>query len=832
MLPIDSLLPSVLSQLNLTHRLVVQAPPGAGKTTKIPLALMMAPWHQGKVLLIQPRRLAVYGAARRMAALLGEPVGQRVGYVTRYDKNISQATVIEVITEGVFLRRIQAQPDLPGVGLVILDEFHERSVTMDLSLALVLESQDALRETSEPLRVVVMSATLDGSALGAWLQAPVLRAEGQSFAVETKYKPCPVAVDLLQHTVTVILLALAQQDGDLLVFLPGMKEIRRVSQLLEAKSLGANVALFALHASLPQSEQDQALLPAGEGKRKVVLATNVAETSVTIDGIRVVIDCGKERVARFDESSGMDRLSTENITQASADQRRGRAGRTASGVCYRLWSETSQSQLAAFKEPEIVVADLAPVALELSLWGSSEITSYQLLTMPPADRYQRALDLVQNLGAVDDQGKITALGKKMARLGMSPRLARLLWSERDSDRVSAALASAAIVAEGDPLRFKNEEYQVDLQLRLTLWQSTLGPGEMQRGTWRRIQQFIRQCAQRLQVTWQQDYSDHPQLGQTLAQAFPDRVAQVRGNNSSRYLLANGKGATLGSHDRLAGTPYLVVLSLDGGGSNARIRLACAVKRADITAVLANRLDQQIVIEWHSQRQEVVAERRLQLGALVLESEPLPAPLPEAAQLCLLQQLKANKLQDLPWNEVSRQWLARLDWLHRMDPKRWPLQNLNTLIDQAEMWLLPYLQGRLSLAAMTQVPLLEALRSLLDWSLWEPMDRLAPTHWTLPTGTVKALDYSHDNGPVLRARLQEFYGLSQHPTLSDGTKILLELLSPAQRPIQLTRDLPGFWQGSYAEVAKEMRGRYPKHFWPPSPATAVPTTVTKRRMKPC
>ncbi len=826
MLPIDSVLPELVSNLQRHHKLVVQAPPGAGKTTRIPLALLEQPWLTGKILLIQPRRLAVYGAARRMAFTLQEKPGATVGYRTRYDQKTSAQTRIDVVTEGIFLRQIQNDPELNGVGTIIFDEFHERAVTIDLGLAFALESQAALRDD---LRILVMSATLDGARLSAWLDAPLLQSDGRLFPVETRYAPLPVNTYPEQHTTNVIQRALASDSGNLLVFLPGFREQQRVKQRLEENGLPDNVSVHLLHAALPQDEQEQAIAPTAAGQRKVVLSTNVAETSVTIEGIRVVIDSGQVRVARYDERSGMERLHTETISAASAEQRRGRAGRVEPGVCYRLWSETAQTQLQPFTEPEMLHADLAPVALELCQWGTTDPAQLPLLNPPPADRYQRALQLLTDLDALDAQHRITAEGRQLAQLGMQPRLAKLVWSQRKTERAHAALASAAIIAEGDPLRFDGDSHQADLHVRLALWQTKHGPGDLQRGTWQRLQNFLQQTARRIDLTFDPQRCDDPAIGIALAQAFPDRVAQCRADHQQRFLLANGKGMQLGPRDSLAGRDFIVVLDSDGAGTEPRIRLACALTLAQLQTALGEHIQTRAVMEWNETRGAVEAEKRQQLGALILQRQRLPTPWPPSAQLCLLQALQKRELSDLPWNEHSEQLIARLAWLHQQHPAQWPAISRADLVASAEHWLLPYLNGMTSLNDVRNLQLLDALKNTLDWSRWSELDRLAPAEWHLPTGSIRTLDYAAENGPVLRARLQEFYGLQQHPTLPGGQKILLELLSPAQRPIQLTRDLPGFWQGSYKEVAKDMRGRYPKHYWPDDPQNAIATTKTKRHL---
>lgn len=828
-LPIDTVLPRLLQTLQDQPRLVVQAPPGAGKTTRVPLALLQQPWLRGKILLIQPRRLAVYGAARRMASTLREMPGGQVGYRTRYDQKTGPNTRIEIITEGIFLRQIQSDPTLEGIALVIFDEFHERSVNLDLGLAFALEAQGALRDDNDPLKLLVMSATLDGERLSRWLDAPLVASEGRMFPVETRYAPLPVNIWLEQHTANVILRALQQEPGNVLVFLPGLRELQRVKQRLEENGLPEKAQVFLLHASLPQDVQEQAIAPTQDGVRKVVLSTNVAETSVTIEGIRVVVDSGQVRVARYDERSAMEKLSTQFISAASAEQRRGRAGRMEPGVCYRLWSETAHAQLQAFTDPEILHADLAPVALELAQWGSADHAALPLLNPPPADRYRRAVELLQELDALDDRQRITMQGRQLTTLGMHPRLATLVWNQRANDTASASIACAAILGEGDPLRFDGDSGQSNIHLRLALWQSSAPHGELQRGTWQRIQQLTQQTARRLQISWNKSAADHTDIGSALAQAFPDRVAQLRPDSQSRYRMANGKGVQLGRQDALAGSAFLVILETDGAGNEPRVRLACPLTLAQLKSALHHHLQQQDSVQWNAQRGAVDAEKQLTFGALVLERSRLPRPWPVSAQQCLLEELRKKDLNDLPWSDSTTHLLSRLQWLHRQQPAHWPDSSRAALADTLEHWLLPFLNNVYSLAELQKINLHDALKNTLEWSQWQALDDQAPSTITLPAGTTRELDYAAENGPVLRARLQEFYGLNTHPTLPNGQRILLELLSPAQRPIQVTRDLPGFWHGSYKEVAKDMRGRYPKHFWPDDPSSATATTRTKRNM---
>lgn len=827
MLPIESVLPRLLAATEQHDRVVIQAPPGAGKTTVIPLAVLASPAIGGKILLIQPRRLAVYGAARFMAAKLGEAVGQTVGYRTRFDARVQRSTRIEVVTEGIFLRKIQDDPALEGVSLVIFDEFHERSLNIDLSLAFALDAQRGLREADDPLHIFVMSATLDGIALSNRLGAPLIASEGRCYPVQTHYAPLPANVWPERHVANTILRMLREEDGNCLVFLPGFREMKRVESHLQELGLPSDVHVYSLHASLPQDAQEQAIAPPPTGIRKVVLSTNVAETSVTIEGIRVVIDSGLARVAIYDEKRGLDSLETERISTASADQRRGRAGRVMPGVCVRLWSESEQ--LKAFTEPEIVRADLLPVALELALWGVSAPDKIQLPTLPSAEGFARARATLQALDALDDQGRVTPLGRQLATLGLHPRLAQLVWLHRTDDVASATMATALILSEGDPLRLDGGQTQADLHMRLELWLGNGRDSQVQRGVWQRLQQGIKQLAQRLDARWQPTLVEHDAIGSAVARAFPDRIAQCRTDSKARYLMANGRGAQLSREDRLGGTPYIVVLDTDGAGTEPRIRLAVALTLAALEKTLGDHVSQQPMITWNATRQAVEAEQQKRLGALVLQRRPLPQPWPDAAKECLLLAISNALATLLPWTDSALQLQARVNWLHQQYPQQWPDFSDEALKSTLTEWLLPFLDGIYSASDLRKLELAMVLKSHLSWPLQQQLEQLAPATWTLPTGSQPALDYGAENGPVLRARMQEFYGLQQHPTLAGGQSLLIELLSPAHRPMQITRDLPGFWKGSYREVAKDMKGRYPKHFWPENPMEAAPTTRTKRKM---
>ncbi|MGB3619807.1 ATP-dependent helicase HrpB [Ketobacter sp. MCCC 1A13808] len=844
-LPIDQVIDPLLQSALMNQTLVVQAPPGAGKTTRIPLVLQDQPWIDGKIILIQPRRLAVLGAASRLAFNLSEPIGERVGLRTRFDNQVGANCKIEVMTDGIFLNQIQNDAELAGVSMVIFDEFHERSVNMDLGLAFALETQAAFRDRNHPLRLLVMSATLNGDHLSQWLEAPLIQSRGRSYEVTTHYRPLPGNLFIEQHITNLIMTSLQHDEGSLLVFLPGMKQIRIVQQQLEARLTADNIDICPLHASLSAQQQQRAIQPDAPGRRKIVLATNVAETSVTIDGIRVVIDSGLVRAAHYDERRGMDNLMTVPISAASAEQRRGRAGRTQPGVCYRVWSETEHQSKKPYTDAEIAVSDLAPVALQLAAWGNSDAKDLKLLDPPDAQQLQRAQEFLAQLGILNNNSTganktLTNLGTQVARLGLPPRIGCLVWQHRHSELKNATVNCAAILSEGDPLRLERDQQQADILLRLDALAADSRAAHATRqgsnkGTFRRLHALQRQLLNRLRHSPGDKDSatiKSSELAAALAHSFPDRIAQQRQPNSSRYLMSNGKGVQLTPQDPLRQHPYLVVMDCDGPSREPTIRLACAISLNTLTQALNDQIETEPVVYWDYEKKAVVAETQTRLGALALKQTPLSQPWPEAAQQIMLNVILENDLNDLPWSDDALRLLSRLRWLQQHNPAAtggWHDFSAQGLKDSAESWLRPFLTSVYRIAELKSFPLLSALNCLLNHEQKKLLDLQAPEFWTLPTGNSKKVDYPAGKAPVIRARMTEFYGLSQHPTLADGTAITLELLSPAQRPLQITQDIVGFWQGSYQAVAKEMRGRYPKHFWPEDPLTAAPTARTKKGM---
>lgn len=828
-LPIHAILPDIKNRLGAGRRLVLQAPPGAGKTTAVPLALLDEAWLAGKtILMLEPRRLAARAAAARMAELLGEAVGETVGYRVRFEHKVSARTRIEVVTEGILSRRLQADPELSGVGLVIFDEFHERHLHSDLGLALCLDSSEALRDD---LALLVMSATLDGAAVAKLLEAPILTSEGRAFPVDIRYLPKEPDGRPAEVAAAAVRRALAESEGDVLVFLPGSGEIRRVAELLA----DTPVQLHPLYGDLPLEAQQRALLPDAQGRRKVVLATNIAETSLTIEGVRVVVDSGWARVPRFDPRSGLTRLERVRVSRASADQRAGRAGRLGPGVCYRLWGEGTQRGLVPFALPEIGSADLAPLALDLAQWGVRDAAALRWLDAPPAGALNQARSLLTELEALDDEGRITALGREMASLPLHPRLSHMLLRARPLGLAGLACDVAALLSERDILRGPPHERSCDFSVRLEALQAHRRDG---RDGARRFDADPNACAnaERAARQWRHlveaqapDASHIHDSGLLLALAYPDRVARRRGEGG-RYLLANGRGAKVENHCPLAREPYLVAADLDGAGDDSRIRSAAPVTLAELEQVHAARLQWRDEVRWDAASEAVVARRVRGLGALELESTPLEKAAPERTTAALLDGIRTMGLEVLPWSDETRQLQARVESLRQWCPQDgWPDLSDAMLLATLDQWLAPYLNGMSRRSHLARVDLHAILRNHLGWERAQRLDQEAPTHLTVPSGSRKRLHYQPGQPPVLAVKLQELFGLADTPRIVNGkVAVMLHLLSPAQRPIQVTQDLKGFWERTYAEVKKELKGRYPKHPWPDDPWTAAPTARAKPR----
>ncbi|MBE0510044.1 MAG: ATP-dependent helicase HrpB [Gammaproteobacteria bacterium] len=843
-LPIHTLLADLRDALASHAAVVLEAPPGAGKTTQVPLALLDAPWLAGKrILMLEPRRLAARAAAAYMAQLLGEKTGQTVGYRVRFDSQVSSATRIEVLTEGILTRRLQQDPELDGVGLVIFDEFHERNLHSDLALALCRDAQLGLRED---LRLLVMSATLDGERIANLLDAPRLRSEGRSYPVDIRYCPPPANRQpqrLEDEVARLVRQAWQEEAGDVLVFLPGAGEIRRCAQRLA----DLDGLITPLYGDLPLAAQQAAIEPDPQGRRKLVLASAIAETSLTIEGVRVVVDSGWQRLSRFDPNTGLSRLETVRVSQAAATQRAGRAGRLGPGVCYRLWGDSLQRGLLPFNPPEILEADLAPLALDLAQWGVGDARQLSWLDPPPPAALGQAQTLLQGLDALDTQGRITPMGKAMLRWPLHPRLAHMLvragqlaQAETDYAQIDAlACELAALLSERDPLRGPGVEGNCDLSLRIEAMQALRRGGPEAA---RRLGADPRACAgiERVAAQWrkqlglaalQQPVSEEA-IGLLLALAYPDRIARRRQQGEGRYLLANGRGAAL-ARDCTHRPEWLVAATLDGAtgaGGEARIYLAAGITRAQLERHLVSRICWQQRIAWDRQSQSVLAVEQCQLGALILAERPLGKLEPEALCTAMLEGIQAMGLTVLPWSEDARQLQARVLSLRHWLGEAWPDLSDAALANGLADWLGPYLQGISRREHLSRLDLRAILLAQLDWSQQQALDRLAPTHLQVPSGSRKRLHYETDgSAPVLAVKLQELFGLRETPRLADGrTPLTLHLLSPAQRPIQVTQDLASFWQNTYAEVKKELKGRYPKHPWPDDPLQAPAQAGVKRR----
>ncbi len=837
-LPIDAALPALRQALSTRHEAVLEAPPGAGKTTRVPLAMLGEAWlGKQTILMLEPRRLAARAAAERLASELGEKVGETVGYRIRLESRIGPRTRIEVVTEGILTRRLQDDPALEGVGLLIFDEYHERSLDADLALALSLNGRELLRD-DPPLKILLMSATLEGDRLSALLDdAPIIRSEGRMFPVTTRWGKPFVAGEFVEPRVQATVLdALNDETGSVLVFLPGQAEIRRVAQQLNEALAGRDdVMICPLHGELDLSAQRAAIDPAPPGKRKVVLATNIAETSLTIDGVRVVVDAGLARVPRFDPNSGMTRLDTQRISRASATQRAGRAGRLEPGVCYRLWSEAQHDQLAAYGSPEILQADLAGLALQLARWG---VTPDQLtwLDSPPTAAYSQACDLLLRLGAMAEQShNLTGHGQAMAQLPAHPRIAHLLLRGQALGLTDLACDVAAMLGERDIVRGAG----ADLHSRLAMLSGEQRAARGAQGAMQRIKQLARQYRGYLpKTTAAQAVSDpdHTRwLGALLALAYPDRVAHQRRAGGAEYRLANGRAALFGEADALMKHEWIVIADLGSrqGQREERIYLATDFDPQLFDEVLAEQVRIVDQLDWDEREGVMVAERQRKVGALILGREPLTGLDADARSRALLGLIRRKGLALLPWTPELRQWQARVSLLRGLDvaagkASDWPDVSDQALLENLEAWLQPYLGKVSRLSHFAQLDLSSIVRNLLPWPLPQRLDEYAPQHLPVPSGSSVRLDYS-ETPPVLAVRLQELFGLAQTPSVAQGRQpVLLHLLSPARRPVQVTQDLASFWANTYEQVKKDLKGRYPKHYWPDDPLVAEPTARIKPR----
>ena len=820
-LPIEAAIPPLLTALADGRNVVLEAAPGAGKTTGVPLALLGQAWlGRGRILMLEPRRLATRAAARRLASLLGEQVGERVGYRMRAETRVGPATVVEVLTDGVFTRMIQDDPALDGVGAILFDEFHERRLDSDLGLALALEAQGALRPD---LRLIAMSATLEAGPLAALMgDAAIVVAGGRAFPVDIRQMAAPANGRLLPAVAETVRRACEEAEGGILVFLPGTAEIRRVQRLL-SDDLPEHADLYALYGDLPQAEQDRALRPSLPGRRKIVLATSIAETSLTIDGIAQVVDCGLSRIGRYDPRSGMTRLETVPVSCAGADQRAGRAGRTGPGIAWRLWSDAQHRLLPAQPPPEIAIADLAPLALDLALWGAREAAALPLLDGPPTPAYAAARSLLSDLGALGPDGVITAQGRRMASFPLHPRLAHMALSAAEQEEGRLACLIAAVLGERE---LEPAARDGDLASRVERVLAGDGPGD--------LLARIRRTARRLEgLAGAGPAGREPRPGRTgavLALAYPDRIARRRSEGNARYRLSGGQGAVLDAADPLAAADWLAVADLDGQKPEARIRLAAPLTQGELEEMLAARIVTEERVIFDRQSGVVLARRLRRLGALVLHEAPLAAADPAAVAEALLGGIREAGIEILPWSPAARSLQARVGTLAALDGPEagWPALDEPALAATLETWLAPALDGRRRLAELKTLDLPALLSSPLSWEQRQSLEKRLPTHITVPSGSRLPVDYSGEV-PTLAVRVQELFGLATHPTVDQGRlPLLLALLSPAQRPIQVTRDLPGFWSGSWKAVRADLRGRYPRHPWPEDPVHAEPTARAKRR----
>ncbi|WP_438276088.1 ATP-dependent helicase HrpB [Nitrobacter sp.] len=856
-LPIDAVLDELARTLGARNTAVLVAPPGAGKTTRVPLALLDAPWATGKkIIVLEPRRIAARASAERMAQTLGERAGETVGYRVRFGSKVSRATRIEVVTEGIFSRQILDDPELTGVAAVLFDEFHERSLDADMGLALARDVQTGLRED---LRILVMSATIDGARVAKLLgDAPVIESEGRAFPIETRYLGRRPDAPLERQMADAIAMALRADAGSVLAFLPGAAEIRRTQNMLAERVHDASVEIVPLFGALDAAVQDRAIAPAPKGHRKVVLATSIAETSLTIEGVRIVADSGLARVPRYEPDIGLTRLETVRASRAAVDQRRGRAGRTEPGLCYRLWDEPQTASLPAHTQPEILSADLSSLVLDLAQWGVSDPAMLSFLDAPPAPALNEARTLLRELGALDGDGRITDEGKSLRALALPPRLARMivdshrLGAGREAADIAAILTERGLGGDSIDLDARLDNFRRDRSPRASgarqlaeRWASQVKANESVQSSPRGMTSSPSPLVGEgrgggstpnpserasLPVSAPQGGGELPSTGLMLALAFPDRVARNRGNGS--FVLANGRGASVDPASRLAREAFIAVAELTGAAANGRILLAAPITQADIEARFADQIEADDEVSFDRAAMALRARRRKRLHAITLSEAPLAIVPSMATARIFAEGLMGAGPDRLPWSKSLKQWRDRVMFLRAAEGRKgldeWPDLSDAGLAAEAESWLVPALSDKTSLKDFSASDLSDALIALLPWSLRARLEREAPTHFEAPTGTMLAIDYEAEQGPTIAVRLQELFGLTTHPTIAQGkVPLVLELLSPAHRPVQVTRDLPGFWRGSYAAVRSDLRGRYPRHPWPEDPANAPPT----RRVKP-
>lgn len=831
-LPIYEIIPAIKNVLIDNDNLVLQAPPGAGKTTVVPLELLNESWLRNKkIIMLEPRRLAVKAAARRMADTLGERVGETVGYRVRMDSKVGPSTRIEVVTEGILVRKLQSDPEIADVGLLIFDEFHERSIEADLGLALSLDVQEGLRDD---LKILIMSATLDGDRVASLMNgAPLLSSEGRSYPIEYRYLEKKTLGRIEQEVARVVSTALQTETGSLLVFLPGAGEIERTKKILEDKSLGPDVLICPLYGIMPFKDQDLAINPAPKGIRKIVLSTDIAETSLTIEGIRIVIDAGLQRSAVYDVRSGMTGLETITLSRASADQRAGRSGRLEEGVCYRLWTEAKNRALKPFSDPEIRKVDLVPLALDLALWGVGDAASLKWLDAPDPVSLSRAKELLQSLGAVDHGGRITEHGKVMARFPMHPRLAHMILKSQHQGKGMLALTIAALMQERDLLNLKKEMRTADLRLRIEALEHVRAGRTAEAKklgcNLARAKTIIRQIK-----VWQKAHmitesgSDIVRAGLCLAIAFPDRIAGRRAEHTSAYIMSGGRGAKLLNDDPLAEENFLAVAQLDKGDREARIFMAAPISKSELDTNFEDLITNEQLTQWDSKSHSVKAQKRRMLGKLPLGIVKTENPDGQVMKSEMIFGIRKMGIAVLPWSKKSQSLRKRVQLVRSNIDAGFTNFSENHLMETLEEWLGPYLENIYSRASLSKLDLYSILKNKLSWDQQQLIEQMTPTHIKVPSGSNISVDYDVDP-PILSVKLQEMFGMVETPTILGGKIALsIHLLSPARRPLQITSDMSGFWQNSYQEIKKEMKGRYPKHPWPDNPLVAAPTRKLKSK----
>lgn len=835
-LPVSQTLPELRRVLSSGNRALLQAPPGAGKTTLVPLDLLQTGLVTNqKILLLEPRRLAARSVARRMADLLGEKVGETVGWRMQLDTRVGKQTRIEVVTEGVLTRMLQSDPSLEGVGLVIFDEFHERSLHADLGLALTMQCQDGYRDDNNPLKILVMSATLATEKMVRFLDCPLIQSQGRSYPVSCHYIRQSIKKDDKREQINqcsnTIRSALKSHDGSILVFLPGVGEIQQVAKALE-NTLPDNVTVHQLYGDLDKQAQDQAIQPAPKNLRKIVLSTDIAESSLTIEGVNVVVDAGLMRTSSFDPRTGMARLNTVRVSKASANQRSGRAGRLAPGHCYRMWTETEHQNLIDHTSPEIINADLAPLAMELLAWGVNDSSELEWLTPVPAPSFAQALALLEKLGAArkkeDSHWTITRHGQRMAGLGLHPRLAHMVLIAKKHNTEWLAAQLCVLLSERDPLA-GNRDAGVDINLRLLVLEGQSIPGTtVSRGQLGRYKQLSNQWRKRLNSPARADYQNED-IALLLACAYPDRIAQRR-SQDGRYLMSGGQGVAFREAEPLSAEDYLVIPSV-GGHSHQReafVYLACPISPSTLEELFNSQIEVTDDIRWSKKDKAVVANHVEKFGAITLNSEKIRDLHPDIMAKGLISGICEMGLSVLPWDKASDSFRHRIQCLHLVD-NSWPDFSDQKLLNTLEEWLAPFLTGMSRLEHLKQLNLAECLKASVDWSQQQELDKQVPEKFEVPSGSHIRIDYSNPQEPILAVKLQELFGLSKTPQLAYGkVPLTIELLSPAQRPVQKTRDLESFWNNTYLDVKKELKGRYPKHWWPDNPWDAPPTSRCKPR----